>query len=202
MIIYGSRNKEVAQQHSSHSCSHCNTPNATTLHVIQRYFHIFWIPMFPFGKIGASQCNHCKQVLPTKQMPSSLRSEYDQLKADAKTPLWMFLGLALLGALIVSIAIDEKKENEATAAHITHLQPNDLLKVKTDEGYTYLKVVTVKGDTISLRSNKQIAVTQSGVSRLGVADHDFIEDEFETTQGVLVSQYKKGTILKVSRHVD
>jgi hypothetical protein len=71
------------------------------MHVFQRYAHIFWIPFFPIGKTGASQCGHCKQVLKEKEMPSSLKMAFDDVKSRTKTPYWTFAGVAIIVVLIV-----------------------------------------------------------------------------------------------------
>jgi hypothetical protein len=60
--------------------------------------------MFGVGKTGASQCVNCKQVLRQKEMPASIRLAYDNMKLRAKTPLFVFSGIAAI-AVIALIAI-------------------------------------------------------------------------------------------------
>lgn len=96
MIIYGSKAKEVASETVSDKCQNCGAQDKIELHVFQKYAHIFWIPLFPTGKTGVSQCHHCKQVLKLKEMPASLRTSYNTIRAKGKTPAWMFSGLAII----------------------------------------------------------------------------------------------------------
>ena len=101
MIVYGSKAKLLAKETLFEKCPHCGKPNSVEMHVFQRYAHIFWIPFFPIGKTGASQCAHCKQLLKLKEMPPDLRLAYDNLKAQTKTPIWTWSAAAIIGVLII-----------------------------------------------------------------------------------------------------
>lgn len=200
MIIYGSKAKQLAKESLTEKCPHCGTQNSIDLHVFQKYAHVFWVPAFPLGKTGVSQCNHCKQTLRLKEMPPALRSAYENVKSQTKTPLWTFVGAALFAVLIASVAFSESEKAANTEKYIAHLQANDLLEVKTDEGdYTYLRVNAVKGDTVYLQSNKQAATRESGLRKLSTAQTAFYEDLFAVAQTDLINQYKKKEILNVIR---
>ncbi len=102
MIIYSSKAVYISSKQSTTSiCPSCGTQGSLKLFVFRRHAHIFWIPMFPIGKKGMSQCQHCKNVLHTKEMPVSVRKEYDVLKNKAKGPIWQFTGLGMLIIIII-----------------------------------------------------------------------------------------------------
>ncbi|GGA97126.1 zinc-ribbon domain-containing protein [Puia dinghuensis] len=101
MIIYGWKSIQLSREPVAESCPHCQNYNTLTVYVFQKYAHVFWIPFFPIGKTGASQCAHCKQVLKSKQMPPTLRLAYDNVATQAKTPYWTFVGVAILAVVIV-----------------------------------------------------------------------------------------------------
>ncbi len=104
MIIYGSKATHIITEPIGEQCPHCASTNTMHMSVFQRYAHIYWIPFFALNKIGASQCTHCKQVLQTKEMPTSIRLAYENVKLRAKTPLFVFSGLAAI-TVIILIAI-------------------------------------------------------------------------------------------------
>jgi len=95
MIIYGTRTKELASEWLNEKCPNCGEPNSLTMHVFQKYAHVFWIPFFPAGKIGISQCSHCQQVLKENKMPPEMKAALKEIKPRTKTPLWMFVGTAI-----------------------------------------------------------------------------------------------------------
>ncbi|WP_448698980.1 hypothetical protein ACFGVR_18900 [Mucilaginibacter sp. AW1-3] len=104
MIIYGSKATHIITEQIAEQCPHCSSANTMHMSVFQRYAHVYWIPMFGIGKTGVSQCLHCKQVLKLKEMPHALKLAYDNVVLRAKTPLFVFSGLAVI-AVIVLIAI-------------------------------------------------------------------------------------------------
>jgi hypothetical protein len=71
------------------------------MHLFQRYAHVFWIPLFPIGKTGVSQCSHCKQILKLKEMPFALRLSYENMKSQTTTPFWVFSGSAVIAVIFV-----------------------------------------------------------------------------------------------------
>ncbi len=69
--------------------------------IISRHAHLFWIPLFPVSKKGYAVCTHCKQTLDEQRMPVNYREAVGALKSKAKTPVWQFSGLIILGIVVV-----------------------------------------------------------------------------------------------------
>src|ERR1700753_1324743 len=101
MIIYGWKSSQVATEDLAESCPHCSSRNSLRLFVFQKYAHIFWIPFFPIGKYGATQCGHCKQVMRSKQMTPDVRLAYDNVATRTKVPYWTVVGLGSVGVFIL-----------------------------------------------------------------------------------------------------
>ena len=67
MIFYGTRASHLLTAPIDQTaCAACGTPNALRASIFGRYAHVYWIPLFPIGKVSASECGHCRQVLPGK----------------------------------------------------------------------------------------------------------------------------------------
>jgi len=81
------------------SCQYCGEQRMYLV-ISSRYFHFFWIPMFPIGKSTYTVCNHCKQTLSINQMPQEYRIAIADQAAEAKTPVWQFAGLMIIGVCI------------------------------------------------------------------------------------------------------
>src|SRR5829696_7486469 len=140
MIIYGTRSTQLAKEVLADTCPNCGTHTSVELNVFQKYAHIFWIPLFPIGKTGVSQCHHCKQVLTLKQMPSSFTISYDNAKSQTKTPIWTFSGLALFVIFLTLGIVNNKKNHELNAKLVSTPANGDVLEVKTkDNQYTLYK---------------------------------------------------------------
>jgi len=87
--------------------------------VFQRYYHLFWIPIFPINKTGVSVCSHCKQTLKLEEFSTkpALAAEYDRMVKQTKTPIWTFALLMIIGVFIIIGIISDatKKKNESTS---------------------------------------------------------------------------------------
>ncbi|MGB3182247.1 MAG: hypothetical protein WBB45_12705 [Cyclobacteriaceae bacterium] len=89
MLIYGSKATHLkSAQSKTATCDSCGTKGNVNMSVFSRHAHVFWIPVFPIGKTGASQCGHCKHTLTTREMPDDMKSEYKNLSADTSVPFW------------------------------------------------------------------------------------------------------------------
>ena len=73
MIIFGSRTNAIGQEKPTYHCDYCGTESSVFIQYFLRYFHIFWIPMFPYRIYGTSCCTHCRQELYRREMTSELK---------------------------------------------------------------------------------------------------------------------------------
>ncbi len=201
MIIYGTRGKELAKEIITDKCPNCGTQNSIDMHVFQNYAHVFWIPFFPTGKTGVSQCDHCKQVLKLNQMPSSLKDSYENIKTQTKTPVWMFAGLALVAALIVVGVISEKQKGEKNSKLILIPQVGDIFEIKTKEGqYTLYKVGEVSHDSVFLQFHNYETNKMSGLNDLKKkGDNAYTEEMYGVSKGELKQMLDKDEIIDIDR---
>lgn len=201
MIIYGSRSKQLLKESLIEKCPGCGTQNSIDMYVFQKYAHIFWLPFFPMGKTGVSQCDHCQQVLKLKQMPPDLKTAYENLKSTTKTPLWMFIGLALIAALITTGLVYDKNKSEKNTRLIVAPQTGDVLVVKTEANqYTLYKIDHVEDNTVSVMVNDYVTDKSSGIDNLKRKGANAYSDEtFELTKAELKQMFDEGEIIDIDR---
>lgn len=189
MIIYGTKKKEIENEVLMEKCPYCGHQNTVVMHVIQKYVHIFWIPLFPLRKIGATHCEFCKQVLMLKEMPPVLITAYSNLKAKSKTPVWTYTGLAILTFFIVNGKINDVQEKRRKAKIIMAPKCGDVYEVKLNENsYTLYKVDHIKQDSIYVRRNKYQCYFPSDIIKLnrkgdgGYENYFFLVEKSELKQ--------------------
>lgn len=201
MIVYGTRSTQLAKQIVADKCTNCGTQNSIDLHVFQKYAHVFWIPFFPIGKTGVSQCDHCKQVLKEKEMPPGLKQTCQDLKAQSKTPIWTFSGLALVAILIAIGVISDQKKTATNAVLITQPHKGDVLEIRnSDKQYTLLRVEDVKGDSVYFRLNNFETDLQSGLSKIKEkGDAAYGQDIYALPKQELKAMFDKGDVLDIER---
>jgi hypothetical protein len=199
MIVYGSRSKELAKDILTDQCPNCGKQNSIDMHVFQKYAHVFWIPIFPMGKTGVCQCDHCKQVLTLKEMPASLVISYNNLKEKAKTPIWMFSGLALLAVLITIGIISGKKNDEKNAKFILSPKAGDIFEIKvSDNQYTLYKVNEVLGDSVFVQINDYETNKVTGLNDL--KKEAYSEEVLGFSKAELKQMLEKGEIIDIERN--
>jgi zinc-ribbon family len=201
MIIYGTKAKEIGKEIISEKCTNCGSILKIDMHVFQKYAHVFWIPFFPIGKTGVSQCDHCKQVLKLKEMPPSIKTSYDNLKAQSKTPVWMFSGLALIALIIISGTISSKNNDKKNAKLILAPHKGDIFEIKTKENqYTIYKVDEVASDSVFIVVNAFETNLQTGIADIKKkGDSSFIYDAFGFSKKELKKMLEDGEILNIDR---
>lgn len=198
MIIYGSQSKELAKETLIDKCENCGTQNGIEMHVFQKYAHVFWIPLFPIGRTGVSQCNHCKQVLKLKEMPASLKISCNNLKAQTKTPIWTFSGLALVAVLISIGVISDKKKDAKNAQLILTPQSGDIFHIKTKENqYTLYRIDQVQGDSVFVQVNNYETNKITGLAELN--QKGYSEEIFGLTKSDVKQMFDNGEIIDIDR---
>ena len=113
MIIYGTRATGIGQLSIPNTeCTHCHQQHTQQIAVFGRYAHVFWIPLFPIGKVVVSECSHCKRTLEKDEFTPALKHKYEQVKADIKRPRWHWTGLAALLLLIAFTGVSSALHEE------------------------------------------------------------------------------------------
>ncbi|UYZ59492.1 hypothetical protein [Hymenobacter latericus] len=182
------------------ACHSCGTPDALRLSVLGRYAHVYWVPLFPFGKTGGTQCVHCQQVLRANELPPQLRPQFEAAKERARVPKWHFAGLALLALIIVGSFASDYAQHRNDQQLLEHPRVGDRYHVKTDEPgfYTLLKVVQVNGNSLRLQQNSYQTNRQSEVAGLDKpANYD--AESFDLTQYDLQIMHQQDKLVEVAR---
>lgn len=148
------------------ACTYCGTQGQLSVTVFSRYFSVFWIPVFPIGKVSVTVCEHCKQTLTSKEpLPETYRLPVQTVQQQASTPLTNFALLLLLGVGIVlvfvlaQLAPDKKRPATAEAASTAAAAPADdadvvpgaryKMKSTADgSGYALMEVTRLTNDTV------------------------------------------------------
>ena len=201
MIVYGQKAKVLATETLTDKCPNCGAVAIVQLSVVQKYAHVFWIPFFTTGKTGITQCGNCKQVLKLKNMPQPFKDAYDTIKAQAKTPLYMFSGIGLVILLLAWATYHGKQNAKQNALLITAPQKGDIFLVKTKENqYTIYKVAEVVGDTVLVHPSNYETTEESGLSKLKKkGDTSYAEETMPLLKPNLKKMLEKGEIIGVER---
>lgn len=201
-IKFGSKSKEIASKIIEEACPNCGTQHSVSLFVFQKYAHVFWIPMFSIGRTGVSRCSNCKQLLTFKEMPPSFVTAYKGISTIAKTPLWMFSGLALLAVLIIFVVFAGNYQEEKNARLISAPKSGDIFEIKTTENqYTLYKIDQVVGDSVFVFENNYETNKLRGLDDLKLKGAKaYSEDVYGFSKDNLKQMLENGEIIDIDRY--
>jgi hypothetical protein len=201
MIIYGSTPVHLrSAQPPTTVCPSCGQTGTIILSAYSKHAHVFWIPLFPIGRLGISQCQHCKQTLEENMMPVELRREYNYVKAATRVPIWQFSGLALIGVIIIWITYSNGEDKKKQLEYITNPAIGDVYKYKTDSrNYSTLKVISVSADSVFVSPNDYETDKMSGVYKIDVAEN-YPEFTYGISKGDLKEKYTSDNIYDIDRN--
>jgi hypothetical protein len=134
-------------------------------------------------------------------MPSSLQTEFRNIRNKAKPPIWMFSGLAILVALVAFTIVDTKQKNAQNATIITAPAVGDVFEIKTAENhYTLYKVSEIKGDSVIIMPNKYEADKSTALYKIKAKGDSAYSDELQLyTKAELKTMFDKGEIMDIDR---
>ena len=201
MIIYGYRSKELSREVLAEKCPQCGTSHSVHLLSFQKYAHVFWIPLFPLGKYMVSQCALCNDVVKEKNMPSQWRPVLDDVRANAKTPIWTFSGLAVI-AVVVSVAlVSDPNKHKKSAQFVMNPHRGDLFEIKMkNDHYTLFRIDEVGEDSVLLRISNFESNMASGLSDIrSKGDSTFSDEQYAVARQELKNMFDKGEIMDILR---
>ncbi len=105
-IIYGSKKSYIkGYDPFMYKCPYCEEQNTTSINIYSKYYHIFWVPVFPFDKEGIATCNNCDAMRGEEKFGPILTSKFKEVTNKMKHPFYTYTLTALLIFFIVFIII-------------------------------------------------------------------------------------------------
>jgi hypothetical protein len=107
LIIFGQNKTPIGVTQTLCRCSVCEKDTWSDLMVESVYIHLYYIPVFPVDKLANLICEECGNKRYGLPFDSRVVSNLDEVKAQFRHPLRMYmlsgiLGLPILIAIIVS----------------------------------------------------------------------------------------------------
>jgi len=171
MIIFGTRTKLLKNRPNAAvgNCNYCNTTDSLHAYKQVKYFHIFWIPIFPYSTEIISVCNHCKKVNYQREIdPQTLTTI--RSSGMPKTTIGYFSGLILIGLFFGSAAAVGISGSVKTKKYLENPVTGDVYEIKRKENgkslYTLYRIANVTTDSITFDVNNYEAEGTKGLRKL------------------------------------
>jgi hypothetical protein len=157
MIFFGTKEKEIKRGKLANViCNECKENVSMTYVVTSKYFHLYWIPTFPFKKNTTVSCNNCETVFEKKQFSENIKNKLqreNELK-PARNPIWMFAGLLILAFLIPLAFLQSSKADVEKADFKNNPKVGDVYFLNClPSNYTTMKIASIEKDNIHFIAN-------------------------------------------------
>lgn len=160
MIIFGTRGRMVpGPRKQGVPCDACGKEDHATYGIL-RYFHVFFIPVFPTSRQPAMECLHCKKALVGKEIPERTRADIARAVFTRGQVVPMFSGLIAGAVLFALVGVVGRQESERQAAYLRSPAAGDCYAVKlasfvknadSKHPYGVMQVSSVAGGQVELR---------------------------------------------------
>ena len=105
IIIYGNKETPIGLDEFLVKCPSCETHSWADVMVLSNYFHIYWIPMFPFDKNANIICKKCGLKRYGRAFDVSLISNYNEIKPQFRHPWFTYAGVGTLTILFIAVIV-------------------------------------------------------------------------------------------------
>lgn len=199
IFIFGTRATTGDPIQTGQTCPACGTEHAIYMVPQQRYFHLFWIPLFPTSKQFTPVCSSCEAMFTTQKIPAT-----SEVRSQFKTPKWTFAGLIAFGllifALIVFVMAGSVSSDSDMKAKIENPQKGDIYHIKySNKTYSLLKVASFTPDSIYFHASPG-RTEKEGLDMLAEIDaYDTIQKEGFSKEKLKKNKVDGFEILKIKR---
>jgi hypothetical protein len=100
-IIYGQSKAAIGVDEVLTKCPSCEKDTWQDLMVESLYFHIFWIPLFPFTKVANLICQECGLKRYGCSFNSKIIFSYQEIKHKFRHPIRTYTALLIISILIL-----------------------------------------------------------------------------------------------------
>jgi len=213
VIIFGVRGRTIAgPTRQGSACPVCGRDQHATYGNL-RYFHLFFVPMFPILREPVVQCLHCKKTRVGSEIPDPWRGEIKREVFTGKRTASAFAGMILIALLALFVIVVGGRGSRREALYLSNPAPGDYYVAKAaDLGaapdpahpYTILRVEAVSGDHIDLRVGRRTYASSLRALK-AIREHEpatvdyFAAKPIQLSVEALPGLRSKGTIDSVRR---
>lgn len=200
MIIYGWRASHVKSEISDTiTCANCKGEKSTVFSVFSRYFHIFWIPLIPYGRKGASKCQSCGAELTSGEMSDDYKRAYRELRQQTRIPIWQFAGLIIIMLLVAYFAYTNNQQEQSNAKFLSKPLSGDVYYYKSESGnYTSFILQEISEDSVTILHNNYESSKKSKVDDIDI-EKNYTDAYYRFSKEQLKQMYEAEEIVKILR---
>ncbi|NQX77118.1 hypothetical protein [Gilvibacter sp.] len=200
MLIYGSKAIHLgSSKPKTGTFPSCESTGSITLNVYRRHSHIFWIPLFPMGKLGRGHCENCNTEFKPKKLDESHKQAYLRLKSESRGPIWQWAGLAIFVCFVIGAVVASNVQDKRELEYLAAPESGDIYRYKAGySSYTTFKVVRVDTDSLYIMDNSYEVDKYSGIYKID-KEENYMEPVYGVSREQVLEMHEAGDIMRIER---
>jgi hypothetical protein len=176
LIFFGIRSTVIKQQKIERetTCPKCQATNSFVSCTNARYFHIFWIPIFPLGKSTVIVCSNCGETYRKRDFTETIVQDLERENQlnPPRRPIWHSCGcLLIIGFILLSFIVSLFTDLDSDAADDVRRDylNSDLGKTTTN--------ITAESDSISFKLKSCVSLIIEGINTENIGYYSRVNDD-------------------------
>lgn len=197
MFVYGDHTTHIGTEPLPYEkCPACGNEDSMTIAILSTYYHLFWVPLFPFRKYGAAHCTNCDTAIGKSNMSESLARSYETARYKIKFPWWNFLGPILIVFFFILSASYKEVRTQIDYKYLNNPKKGDVYII-SNLGFSLSKVISIQEDNVVLVSSNRTVYFKKNIYQLYDAD---FKNPIIYTKAKLLDMYEKGMLYDIDRN--
>lgn len=160
MIFFGRKEKQIKHGRIKNViCPECKENATFDYWIFTKYFHVYWIPFFPYKKVTLVDCEECGSAIEPKQFSVNIKQKLQREHElnPARNPIWTYSGIIVLLILIPWVFYQSSNAQDNYLNYRQNPKIGDVYylnyKPENQTYYTTMKVASIENDSIHFMAN-------------------------------------------------
>ena len=101
IFVFGRRHATIGMDEFLLRCPSCESHQYADVMILSNYYHLYFIPIFPFDKHANIICNKCGYKRYGVAFDDRIFSNYEEIKRKYRHPFYTYTGIVILGIVLI-----------------------------------------------------------------------------------------------------
>lgn len=202
MFFWGIKTRKLREGELTNlKCEYCGETETYMEYTFsQKYFHLYWIPLFPLRKKTEVYCDDCCVTYENNKIPKEAAKKLNYIKDrhPIRTPVWMFSGTIILAVFFSWAFYQSDKHDAVEAGYIDNPKKGDVYFVDSGPEYSTFRIDKVDNESVYYTSNDTSVSKYTKVFFIN-NDKYYTDKKGSVSRKKLKDLYKKDSIMSISR---
>ncbi|HNP33323.1 MAG TPA: zinc-ribbon domain-containing protein [Flavobacterium sp.] len=207
MFSYGIKSKTLREGELTNlHCEYCGEDETYMEYTFsQKYFHLYFIPIFPLRKKVAVCCDDCGMEYYNDSIPKAAAKRLNQIKDrhPIRTPVWMYSGSIIIVLFFIWAFWQSGRHDVTEGEYIKEPKKGDVFYIESKPKKYSTVYTTWRIDKVD-KENVYVTYNDSSVSKYTAVFGILNQRYYTTKKGIYTRKkiqelYKKDSIVSITR---